>query len=91
MCSAETRRGAADVSVPVLSKTTVSISARRSSAAVLDHDPVLEKPPRGHDLNYRHGKAERAGASDDQDGDGDRDCAMQSPVASIQPTNESKR
>ena len=40
MCSAGTRRGAADVSVPVLSNMTVSISARRSI-----EEPSLTRMP----------------------------------------------
>ena len=40
-------------------------------AAILDHDALLEQAPRGNDLHHRNGEAERAGARDDQDRDGD--------------------
>ena len=80
MSRALTSRGFPKVSVPVLSNTTVSISARRSrAAAVPDHDAFLEEPARGHDLDDRDGKAQRAGAGDDQDGDRDGDRCVPVP------------
>ena len=45
-------------------------------AAILDHDALLEQAPRGNDLHHGNGEAERAGARDDQDRDGDRERPM---------------
>ena len=65
------------VSVPVLSKITVStVGEPLQRAAVLDHDAALEQPPRRDDLDHRHRKAERAGAGDDQHRDRDGDGAV---------------
>ncbi len=46
-------------------------------ATVLDHDAALEQAPGRNDLHHGHGKAERAGAGDDQHRDGDGCRAMQ--------------
>ena len=55
--------------------------------AVLDHDAVLEQPAGGHDLHHRNGQPQRAGAGDDQHGDGDQHRVL--PV-SIQKTPAEK-
>ena len=63
--------GSPSVSVPVLSNTTVSISARRSSpSGALTRTPLREQPAGGGDLHGRHGQRQRAGAGDDEHGDG---------------------
>ena len=65
--AASSSRGRPSVSTPVLSKTTWSTSASRSSAAPdLTSTPRAEQPRRGGDLHGRHRQAQRAGAGDDQ-------------------------
>ena len=55
------------VSVPVLSNTTVSTWASRSSAvADFSSTPRAQQAPAGDHLHRRHGEPERAGAGDDQ-------------------------
>ncbi len=41
------------------------------SAAILDHDPLLEQTPCRGDLDHGHRESERAGAGDDENGDRD--------------------
>ena len=64
------RRGFPSVSVPVLSTTSVSTFARRSSAsAFLTRTPaVAPRPVPDHD-RHRRRQAERAGTGDDEHGD----------------------
>ena len=67
-----TRLGVGRVKVPVLSNTTVSTSASRSSASPLlsMHAATEQRPGRDH-LHRRHREAECAGTSDDQHRDRD--------------------
>ena len=68
----------------------VGLGQPLQGAAVLDHDAALEQAARRDHLDHRHGKPERAGTGDDEDGDGHRDGAMRVPVRIIQPTKVAK-
>ena len=76
------------VSVPVLSNTTVSTSARRSSpSAALTSTPLAEQPAGGGHLHGRHGKRQCARAGDDEHGDGDRQRGLPS-LSAQEPAEE---
>ena len=71
MASASRSCGRPSVSVPVLSNTTMSASATRSSpSAALTTMPLPEQAARGGDLHRGHGERQRAGTGDDEHGDG---------------------
>ena len=57
----------------LVEKHGVDLGKALQRRTVLDHDAFLEEAARGHDLDDGNGKAQRAGAGDDQDGDRDGD------------------
>ena len=72
-------RGSGSVSVPVLSKTIVSTSARRSDRiAAIQRDAAAEqRPAPGDDVDRRNGERQRAWAGDDGYGNGRDDRVVE--------------
>ena len=58
--------------------------------AVLDHYPLPHQRPAGDDLGNRHGQPQRAGAGDDEHGDGDHERLVQ-PRTVQHPAGEGQR
>jgi hypothetical protein len=82
--------GAPMVNVPVLSKTTTSTSARRSSAVpLLISRPLRNSRARRRRGHRRHGQAQGAGTGDDQDRH--RDVQRQPQIAAQATSSRERR